>query len=68
MLTLQTGQKGRFKASEREFEIVCTHGATTCIRFRYEQAKHGDYEFQDADLTPLCDNIIDWGIRVVDKK
>ena len=68
MLSLVVGQKGRLRSSEREFEIICTHGSTTCIKFHYERsAVHGTNEFLDNDLVPNSDNIIGWGIQIVEK-
>ena len=59
-LTLRTGQKGRFKASGVEFEIVSTQGTTTTIRYRNTKDQ---YEINDADLRPNADDITGWGIR-----
>ena len=46
-LILQTGHKGKLKASGREFEIVATTSQTTTIRFRGERETH---EFDDTVL------------------
>jgi hypothetical protein len=54
MQSCAMGQKGRFKISGLEFEIVATTSSTSTIRFRYERQV---YEVADGDLRTAADTI-----------
>lgn len=72
MIGLTKGQRGRFRASGREFEITdCTRSSVTAIRWRGErEAKHhpqADIYVDDSDLREAADAISTWGGEIDQK-
>jgi hypothetical protein len=54
MMTCSKGNKGKFIASGKEFEIVDITSSTSTIRFRYEKTT---YELKDEDLKSQAEQI-----------
>lgn len=53
------GNKGRFRASNVEFEVVdASRSVWTGIRYRFERQV---VDVEDVNLTAAADNISEWG-------
>jgi hypothetical protein len=58
-LVCQSGRKGRFKRSKKEFEIVSTTTSTSTIRFHWEKEL---YELPDTELREAAEEIATWTV------
>lgn len=61
-MSCSKGQKGRFKASGLEFEIIETTPTTSTIHFHLSRIDE-KAEVLDEELKKVADSISDWGVK-----